>query len=130
MGVAGDMVARFFSPERANKWLRVYIHHRNLYNKGQAELGVFRNLVSYQAVLVTYLSADNLLTKLGLDLALWVVFAGLAVAVGLKILLQWSLGWWWDRNRVFQKEADWSNVRNPVQKAVSEHLLDGRGIEE
>lgn len=130
MGIVGDIVNRVFSPERANRWLRAYIHHRNLYNKGQAELGMFRNLVSYQAVLVTYLSADNLLTKLGWNLALWVVFAGLAVAVGFKILLQWSVGWWWDRNQVFQKEADWSNIRNPVQKAMSEHLLDGRGIEE
>lgn len=129
MGIAGDMIHWLFSPERSNRLLRKYIHHRNLYDKGQSELGVFKNLISYQAVLVTYLSADNLLVKFGLDVPIWFVFAGLAMAVILKIFVQWSVGWWWDKNQVFPKEADWSNLRNPVQKAVNEQLLNGKGIE-
>lgn len=129
MGIAGNIVTKIFSPERSNRLLRGYIHHRNLYNKGQAELGVFRNLVSYQAVLVTYLSADNIVTKLGLDLPLWMVFAGLALAVAVKIACQWFVGYLWDKNRVFDKEADWSNNRNPVAKALNQQVLHGSGIE-
>jgi len=129
MRLLSNIIHKALPPATANRLIRGYIHHRNLYTKGQAELGILRNLVSYQALLITYLSADNLMTKLGLDLPLWMVFAGLAVAVVLKIIMQWSLGWWWDRNRIFDKEADWSNTRNPLQKEISKSLLNGTGIE-
>jgi len=131
MSLVGDIVRRMFGPkqDRANRLLRFYIHHRNLYMKGQTELGLIRNLISYQALVITYLGADNILMKLGWGIPLWVVFASLGLAVFIKNFIQWYAGYLWNKYRVFDKEADWSNLRNPISKAVNKQLLNGAGIE-
>ena len=116
-------------PETLNRVLRFYIHHRNLYNKGQAELGFFRNIVSFQPLLITWLTADRFLEKMHWAIPMWVVFGVLALVVMLKVIAQWFVGYWWDEKRVFDKENDWSNNRNPIQKTVNDMLLNGKGIE-
>jgi len=118
----------FRDKAKGDRVLDRYIHHRNLYNKGQAELGFFRNLVSYQAILVTYLAVDRILAKLGWSVSMWIIFMVLALLVVLKVGFQWYVGYWWDKHQVFDREADWGNKRNLITKAISQKLLDGGGL--
>jgi hypothetical protein len=70
--------------ERRDTILKAYIHHRNLYAKGTAELVFVRT--------------------------------------------NWVLGWWWDKNRIFDKEADWNNERNPVIDGLNKKILSKKGL--
>lgn len=58
----------------------------------------------------------------------WVLFILFPLWFVFEIGFSWSVGCWWDRNKVYDKEADWGNSRNPISKAVSETLLSGKGI--
>lgn len=108
----------------SERWVRFYIHNRNLYSKGYGEYAVVKQLFSFQTVMVSWLFLKSIWP--GLDN--WIVGVGIPVMVVSRVCLGWSLGWWWDRYKIFDKENDWQNVRNPIQKAVSETLLDGRGL--
>lgn len=131
MGILGRCVGYLWKeePNKRDRILRMYIHHRNLYAKGQGELGILRNLISYQALLVTWLSADKFIEKIGWNVPMWMVFSVLAFLIICKILIQWLAGWWWDKNGVFDKELDWANKRNPIQRTISDRLLNGKGID-
>jgi len=110
--------------EKLDRWLRFYIHHRNLYGKGQGEVAQFKALISLQAVMITWLFLKTTFPWL----ENWMFFAFVPFLVTFKVILHWYVGHWWDTHNVYDKEADWGNVRNPIQKKVSEKLLEGEGI--
>ena len=110
--------------DRLNAWMLVYIHHRNLYNKGQNELGFFKTLVNVPSLMVFWLFVRSIVP----DFPLWLFIVGCPVLMGIKITSNWVVGLWWEKHDFYDREADWSNTRNPISKAISENLLDGKGI--
>ena len=114
----------FKDKEKLDRWLRVYIHHKNLFNKGHGELGFVLGLFNPGLIMVMWLFLRDLFP----GLPYWVLFIILPVSMILEIGISWSIGYWWDINQIYDKEADWGNDRNPISKAVSETLLDGKGI--
>jgi len=59
---------------------------------------------------------------------LWVLFVVAPVLVSAKIVVNWFVGWWWDRHEVFDREQTWGNKRDPIAKVLSKKLLDNEGI--
>lgn len=106
------------------KWSRLYIHNRNLYQKGQSEVQFLKNTFSVQSVMVLWLFIKSIWP----EFPLWVFGCVMPVLLLLQMFGHWALGYWWDRNDLYDRESDWLNRRNPIQKAVSETLLDGRGL--
>ena len=114
----------FKDKEKLDRWLRAYIHHKNLFNKGHGELGFILGLFNPGLIMVMWLFLRDLFP----GLPYWVLFIILPISMILEMGISWSIGYWWDVNQVYDKEADWGNRRNPISKAVSETLLNGKGI--
>jgi len=102
-----------------DRWLRVYIHHKNLFTKGRGEIDFVRGLTSYQGIILAWLFVKSLWPAI----PYWVVVIGAPAYFVLEVTICWSLGRWWDKNKIFQKEADWGNKRDPVARAINEELL-------
>lgn len=109
---------------KRDRLVDLYIHHRNLYNKGQAELGFIRNIFSVQGVMVAYLFFKELLP----DIPIWIIFSALALFVALKVAAQWAVGYWWDKFKWFHREKRWLNKRDEIAENVSRQLLHGQGL--
>lgn len=100
--------------KRLDKWLRVYIHHRNLYSKGNGELGFFRTLAPLQSLMVLWLFLKSILG----DIPHVFLYAGIPMIVASKIVIHWYIGYLWEEHRIFDKEADWTNKRNEAMRVV------------
>lgn len=105
--------------ERLDRWMKLYIHHRNLYAKGQAEFGFVKGLVSLQAIMITWMFLKTTFPFLDN----WMFFTFAPILVVLKILLHWVLGYWWEMNNFYDREADWANTRNPVLNGLDRKIL-------
>lgn len=114
----------FKDKRKLDRWLRFYIHHKNLFSKGRGEVSFILGLFNPGFIMIGWLFLRDLFP----GLPHWVLFVILPVSMICEIGISWTLGYWWDINQVYDKEADWGNTRNPIQKAVSETLLDGKGI--
>jgi hypothetical protein len=110
--------------DRLDRWMRFYIHHRNLYAKGQGEAAAVKSLVSLQALMLTWLFLKTTFPFL----ETWMFFTFAPFLVAFKIGFHWWLGYWWDVHNFYDRENDWGNQRNPIQKSISETLLNGGGI--
>lgn len=110
--------------ERLEYWIGLYIHHRNLYNKGQGELGFFKTLVNVPSLMMFWLFVRSLVP----EFPFWLFISSVPVLMGIKIISNWVVGWWWDKHDFYDRESDWGNNRNPIQKAISETLLNGKGL--
>ena len=108
----------FFRGDRADGILRSYIHHRNLYAKGASEVSQLKTVVEVQGVMVGWLFVKSLFP----NAPIFLMAIGAVLALSLKVALCWVIGFWWDRNRIFDKEADWSNARNPTIDALGKKL--------
>lgn len=102
-----------------------YIHHRNLYLKGKGEVGFVLGLVNGQSLMIGWLFFRDLFPWM----KVWMFVPVVVLLSVLKIVSYWVMGWWWDVYNYYDRESDWANRRNPISKAVSETLLNGRGIE-
>jgi len=60
---------------------------------------------------------------------LWVIVTFAPALIVVKVGLNWTVGWWWDKHDVFDKEQTWLNKRDPVAKVLSSKILDNEGIE-
>jgi len=114
----------FKDEAKLDRWLRLYIHHKNLFNKGRGEVAFVFSLFNPGSLMIGWLFFRDLVP----ELPYWVLFIMVPVWMFFEIGLSWSVGLWWDKNKVYDKEADWGNDRNPISKAVSERLLNGEGI--
>lgn len=112
----------FFHGDRADRILRAYIHHRNLYAKGATEMAFFRTIVEFQGVMVGWLFVKSIWPAIPMTL----LVAGCCLALSTKVAFCWLVGWWWDSNRHFDKEADWSNKRNPTIDLLGKKLDGGK----
>jgi hypothetical protein len=99
--------------------LKFYIHHRNLYKKGQEESAFFKNMVTFQSMMVTWLFIKSIFPSLPNI----IVFAGIPLAIAIRITFNWCVGYWWDKNNIFDRESDWNNVRNPVMNGLDKKIL-------
>ena len=111
-------------PRIKEKVQRGYIHWRNIYNKGHAEVsfikGVFLDFQSY--------SIYWILAKQYFDLPGYMFFTIIPILLILRIFVCIFIGLYWDKEKLFDKESDWGNIRNPVQKSINNKLLNGDGI--
>jgi hypothetical protein len=103
------------------KW---YIHNKNLYLKGNSEASFMKGLVNAQVYIVYWLGLKSIVPDF--PVAMFICFVPVIVSV--KILLHWSIGKWWDKRKFYDREKDWYNQRDPVMKAISKTVLDGKGI--
>ncbi len=110
----------FNDKEKIEKYLKLYIHHRNLYNKGSAEVSFFKSFANTQMYILWWLFARNVWPAF----PLWLFLAIVPAVVLLKILVNWVVGYWWDRNKLYDRESDWSNERNPVMNGIEKQLLE------
>jgi len=108
------------NPDRVRKVMKLYIHHRNLLLKGNGELGFVRNLfVNVQGFMVTYLTAKSMFPWISNK----VLYIGVPACIILRVGFSWLLGWWWDKNALYDREADWQNARNPVLDGLDRKIL-------
>lgn len=117
-----QIVSIFFNGERTDRILRAYIHHRNLYAKGAAEMSFFKTVVEIQGVMVGWLFIKSIMPNIPTVL----LAVGAVVLLASKVALCWAIGLWWDSNRHFDKEADWSNKRNPTIDLLGKKLDGGK----
>lgn len=115
----------FRDPIRREKMLQTYIHHRNLYSKGNGEFGFLWELVKPQNMMITWLFLRDLWPAT----PLWVILAGFPLFVAMKLTFKWSVGWFWDRYNVFDLEQNWANQRNPLAKEINDKLLGQEAIQ-
>lgn len=105
--------------QRLDRWLRSYIHHKALYSKGWGEVGFIRSLFSPQTMMVGWLFLKSFFPTV----PYWLLFIIVPLAVISEVSIGWSIGYWWDKNKIFQKEADWDIKRNPALKGLTDELL-------
>jgi hypothetical protein len=116
-GIIKDPVSR-------ETWFRRYVHHKNLYCKGESEIGFFRQaFFGFQSMAVGWLFIRNIWP----DFPTWVIWLA-PLLLMVKTAVYWSVGYFWDRNRIFDHEHSWGNQRNPIMKYISHDLLKGGGL--
>lgn len=113
-------LVRLFSKnqETVSRIVNTYIHHRNLYNKGENEVSFIRRLVSFQPLMLMWLFLRDLFP----GLPTWIVIIAIPIVVILKTLINWYVGYMWDRKQFFDNENNWQNKRNPVMRIIEENL--------
>ena len=110
--------------QKVHRWVDLYIHHRNLYNKGEGEIGFARRLVGIQPLMISWLFLKNLFPAL----PNWVVIVAIPLVIILKTIANWTMGYIWDRKQFFEREQTWSNERNKLAKHISHQLLNDKGV--
>lgn len=108
-------ISGLLGSDRFDRWMRIYIHNRNLYNKGQCELNFVRSLAPLQPLMVLWLFLKSILG----DIPNWLVYVGIPVIVVGKAAIHWCLGYLWEEHGVFDKEADWVNDRNEAMRKIN-----------
>lgn len=103
-----------FGSHKFERWLKVYIHHRNLYAKGHGEVGFLKSLMPLQSLMVLWLFLKSVLGEIPNEF-IWI---GLPLILGLKMLVHWLVGWMWEEYRIFDKENDWNNRRNEAMRKI------------
>ena len=99
-----------------------FTYTTGIYNsKGMNEVNFFKTLFHIQGMLVWWLFAKSIWPWL----PAWVAFVAVPILMVVTILVNWSVGMWWERHDVFNKEADWSNERNPVLNGLDNKILKG-----
>ena len=116
-------ILRIFGGNK-DKLLRQYIHHKNIYMKGKSEIGLAYDFIQLQSFMVGWL----FLRDIWGGIPTWTIVVVYPLLLLLKVAVYYPFGYWWDKNRVFDKEQDWFNSRDPVAKTLSKKILDGEGI--
>ncbi|MDD5348415.1 MAG: hypothetical protein PHT59_07370 [Candidatus Omnitrophica bacterium] len=112
----------FKDKEKIERIFRTYIHHRNLYSKGIAEMAFWKGLFFIQPYLVWWVSIKVTFPSF----PLWIFVFIAASMMILKIIIGWIIGWWWDKQRLYDRENDWNNRRNPVLDGLDKKVLGGK----
>ena len=82
------------------KFVKCYVNHRNYINKGNNEVSTIRYII--QMVLIAKIAFPIM--------PMWMVaLLGVLIITGF-----WVTGYYWDRIRGYQYEAEWDNKRNPT----------------
>lgn len=117
-----NLLRGFLGSEKFSRWMQFYIHHRNLYNKGQGEVNFIRGLAPLQPLMVLWLFLKSIF---GEDVPNWLVYFGIPFIIVSKAVLHWWIGYMWEEHRVFDKENDWNNKRNEAMRIIiSEEKID------
>ena len=90
------------------KTLPHYIHHRNYINKGNSEANTIRHII--QVVLIAKIAFT--------ELPIWIIVIFGLVVVG----CYWCLGKFWDLNKGYDCELEWSNSRNPTLQIIKSNV--------
>lgn len=115
----------FNNPERRERYFSKYIHHRNLYTKGNGELSFVWAIINPQGLMIAWLFLKTTFP----GIPLWVLYIVFPVSIILKAIAKWWFGCYWDKKRLFEYEHDWSNKRDPIMKEISKEMLNGKGLD-
>lgn len=111
----------FKDRSRREHAFELYIHHKNLYSKGNGEISFWVGMANIDTFLLL-----SIFIKANFPwIPFWlycVLFPSLIVA---RTGVAWFIGWWWDRNGLFDAEASWGNKRNPVLNGLDNKVLRG-----
>ncbi len=122
MSRVGKIVRIFFKRQnKVDKIVAFYIHHRNLYNKGEGEVGFIRRLIGFQPLMITWLFLRDLFPGLPTE----IIVVAIPTVIVFKLVINWLVGYLWDRKRFFDNENTWQNERNPAIKFIQEKLANG-----
>lgn len=127
MGTPGKWFQAFIrDPEKRQRAWKCFVHHKNIYAKGQGEFGfLWSALFGLQSLMVGWLFLRDILPWL----PKWVFFAAVPLLLIGKIFLFYAIGYFWDREKIFKHEQTWANQRNPIAEQISQKLLNGSGME-
>ncbi len=127
MGRPGKYFKMFFrDPARRRKMWNRYVHHKSIYAKGQGEVGfILSAVLGFQAMMVWWLFIRDMVP----GIPRWVFVVTVPVLLIGKMLLFYAIGYFWDKEKIFNIEQTWSNERNPIAKGISTQLLNGDGME-
>lgn len=106
--------------DKFEKWLKVYIHHRNLYAKGHGEVGFFKNLLPLQSLMILWLFLKSILGNIPNEF----IYIGIPLIIMSKAALHWVVGWLWEECKIFDKENDWNNKRNEAMRTITNNFPD------
>jgi hypothetical protein len=105
---------------KVDRFIALYIHHRNLYGKGESEISFVRRIASFQSLMITWLFLRNLFPAI----PTWIILVAIPVLIVSRTLANWFVGYLWDSRRLFDKETDWNNDRNPAIKFIQQTLTN------
>jgi len=91
--------------------IKKYIHHRSLLVKGHSELSLAVSVFNY--AMLMWLTLRDIITFPRIYVLL--ILPGTFVVV---FIIQYIIGWIWERKKLVNEEQDWLAVRNPVLKEI------------
>ena len=97
-----------------------YIHHRNLLNKGRGEIAWLVDMIKTVALgtaMVAIIFPGSLAGKEALIFIFALAYLGIC----------YSVGWWWEIRRYYQRENDWQNERNPFNQEIKDLITKDGG---
>jgi len=127
MGSPGKYFRQFFREAdlRQHVWAR-FVHHKNIYAKGQGEIGFLASAVfGFQGIMVACLFLRDFIP----GLPRWVFLVVVPMMLMGKIILFYAIGYFWDKEKIFKHEKSWQNHRDPMAECISKKLLHGTGLE-
>lgn len=102
-------------------WLfNKYLYERNYIQKAYGEVSWIKGLVEF--FLIVAIAWKFLLPGTALPPYLLIILGGLVI-ITLRMV-----GWFWDKNKFFQREADWGNHRNPFVQEMLRELRKKRKL--
>lgn len=110
---------------KRNRIFKKYIHHKNIYNKGNSEIGFLRTVFGLQSYMILWLFMRDIFP----GIPVWIVIAAIPLIVITKTSIYYLMGLFWDKHRLFHEEHAWQNKRNPIMKEISKKVLNKKGME-
>lgn len=126
MAAPGKYFKLFFRDiQLRQKIFKRYIHHKNIYNKGNSEIGFIRTIFSLQSYMILWLFIRDIIP----GTPAWIAIAAIPLIVTAKTIIYYCIGLFWDKNNLFHEEQAWNNKRDPIMKEISNEILNGKGME-
>ncbi len=111
----------FRDRSRRERMFAAYIHHKNLYSKGNGEISFWVGMANIDTFLLLSIFVKTQFPWI----PLWLYVVLFPILIFLRTGAAWFIGWWWDRNDLFARESDWTNKRNPTIDALGRKLDNG-----
>ncbi len=109
----------FRDRSRRERIFESYVHHKNLYNKGNGEISFWVGMANIDTFLLLSIFVKTQMPWV----PLWMYFALFPILIFARTGAAWAIGWWWDKNKLFDTEASWTNKRNPTINALGKKIL-------
>jgi len=96
-------------------FVKKYIHHRSLLIKGHGEISLIWSVLSQTLIVWLALRDADTIHRIH---AIWILPSIMLIA----LLVQYLIGWIWERNKLVDAEEQWRLERSPMIKQMKERL--------